>query len=83
MTALLQDVIERGTVAMPGWAVSSVSSLEDRYEHDGRDAWFVGYSSRLLTLVWVGFDNNKPHGLTGAEAALPIWTEFMRRARDV
>src|SRR6266478_8045491 len=51
--------------------------------NEGRDAWFVGYSCRLLALVWVGFDNGEPHGLAGAEAALPIWTEFMRRACNV
>jgi membrane carboxypeptidase/penicillin-binding protein len=48
--------------------------------NDGRDAWFVGYSSNLVTLVWVGFDDGRPLGLSGAEAAAPMWTEFMKRA---
>ena len=42
--------------------------------NDLRDAWFVGFTPELLTVVWVGFDDNQPVGLTGAQAALPIWT---------
>jgi penicillin-binding protein 1B len=48
--------------------------------NDQRDAWFVGFTPDLLTVVWVGLDDNQPLGLTGAKAALPIWTEFMTRA---
>ena len=50
--------------------------------NDLRDAWFVGFTPELLTVVWVGFDDNQPVGLSGAQAALPIWTQFMKtRAR--
>ena len=45
-----------------------------------RDAWFAGFAKNLLTVVWVGRDDNRPLGLTGAQAALPIWTEFMKQA---
>ena len=48
--------------------------------NDLRDAWFAGFTPELLTVVWVGFDDNQPVGLSGAQAALPIWTEFMKRA---
>ena len=48
--------------------------------NDLRDAWFVGFTPELLTVVWVGFDDNQPLGLSGAQAALPIWTQFMKRA---
>src|SRR5690606_25555418 len=48
--------------------------------NDLRDAWFAGLTPELLTVVWVGFDDNQPVGLGGAQAALPIWTSFMRRA---
>jgi penicillin-binding protein 1B len=48
--------------------------------NDLRDAWFVGFTPELLTVVWVGFDDNQPVGLSGAQAALPIWTPFMMRA---
>jgi len=41
-----------------------------------RDGWFVGYTPNLVCVVWIGFDDNQQLGLTGAEAALPAWTEF-------
>ena len=46
--------------------------------NDLRDAWFVGFTPDLLTVVWVGFDDNQPIGLGGSQAALPIWSQFMR-----
>jgi membrane carboxypeptidase/penicillin-binding protein len=48
--------------------------------NDLRDAWFVGFTPELLTVVWVGFDDNQPVGLSGSQAALPIWTDFMMAA---
>ncbi|MEO6223062.1 MAG: PBP1A family penicillin-binding protein [Vicinamibacterales bacterium] len=48
--------------------------------NDLRDAWFVGFTPELLTVVWVGFDDNQPIGLGGSQAALPIWTAFMKSA---
>jgi penicillin-binding protein 1B len=45
-----------------------------------RDGWFAGFTSQLLCVVWVGFDDNHDLNLEGAKAALPIWTEFMKRA---
>jgi membrane carboxypeptidase/penicillin-binding protein len=40
----------------------------------------VGFTPELLTVVWVGFDDNQALGLSGAQAALPIWTSFMIKA---
>jgi penicillin-binding protein 1B len=45
--------------------------------HDG---WFAGFTSNLLCIVWVGFDDNRELDIEGAHSALPIWTEFMKRA---
>jgi penicillin-binding protein 1B len=47
--------------------------------HDG---WFAGFTTTLLCVVWVGFDDNRALNLEGAKSALPIWTEFMRRAHQ-
>ncbi len=48
--------------------------------NDERDAWFVGYTPELAIGVWVGFDDNRSHGLTGAQAALPIFGRFLINA---
>ena len=48
--------------------------------NDQVDAWFSGFNSRIVTTVWVGFDNMRSLHEYGAEAALPIWIQFMRVA---
>lgn len=81
VTSMLRGAFDTGTAA---------AARRDGFVHDAagktgtsndlRDAWFAGFTPTLLTVVWVGMDDNRPVGLTGAEAALPIWTAFMRRA---
>ena len=78
ITNTLAGVIERGTArkargAVPGTAIAGKTGTS-------RDGWFVGYSPNLVCVVWIGFDDNKQLGLTGAEAALPAWVEFMNSA---
>lgn len=50
--------------------------------NDQRDAWFTGFNADLATIAWVGFDNPRPLGEqeTGAQAALPMWVDYMRDA---
>ena len=45
-----------------------------------RDGWFAGFTSKVICVVWVGFDDNRDFKLEGAKSALPIWVEFMKRA---
>ena len=81
LTSLLHGVIESGTgAAARDFGVSGAVAGKTGTTNEGRDAWFVGYTPGLLTVVWVGFDNAEPHGLSGAQAALPIWADFMRQA---
>ncbi len=47
------------------------------------DAWFIGYTPELICGVWVGYDDSRPLDLSGGQAALPIWTEFMSAARRI
>ena len=47
-----------------------------------RDGWFVGFTSKIICAVWVGFDDNRDFRLEGAHSALPIWVEFMKRAHQ-
>jgi len=44
-----------------------------------RDAWFIGYSPRILSLVWIGFDDGRSLRLGGGDACVPIWTAHMNR----
>lgn len=78
VTNMLAAVIERGSArkargAVPGTAIAGKTGTS-------RDGWFVGYSPNLVCAVWIGFDNNEQLGLTGAEAALPAWADFMKGA---
>src|SRR5215212_5302582 len=78
ITNMLAAVIDHGTArkargAVPGTAIAGKTGTS-------RDGWFVGYSPNLVCVVWIGFDDNKQLGLTGAEAALPAWVDFMKEA---
>jgi penicillin-binding protein 1B len=84
MTSLLEGVVNNGTGAGARAAgLTGAVAGKTGTTNEARDAWFVGYSPRLLALVWVGFDAGDAHGLSAAEAALPIWTDFMRQALEV
>jgi penicillin-binding protein 1B len=78
VTNVLEDVVARGT----GAGVRARGFIAPAAGKTGtsRDGWFAGYTSNLLCVVWVGFDDNRELGLTGAASAVPIWTEFMKRA---
>jgi penicillin-binding protein 1B len=81
VTDMMRSVIDFGTgagVRSAGFTLDAAGKTGTT--NDLRDAWFVGFTPELLTVVWVGFDDNQPVGLTGARAALPIWTQFMMRA---
>src|SRR5204862_4955250 len=83
MTSLLEGVITAGTGASArALGVTGAVAGKTGTTNDGRDAWFVGGNPGLLVAVWVGYDSDEAHGLSGAEGALPIWAEFMRPALD-
>ena len=78
MVNLLEEVMRSGTAAAVrarGFTVPAAGKTGT--SHDG---WFAGFTSELLCVVWVGFDDNRELNLEGAHSALPIWTEFMKRA---
>jgi penicillin-binding protein 1B len=78
MVSMLEEVMRSGTAAgvrSRGFALPAAGKTGT--SHDG---WFAGFTTRLLCVVWVGFDDYRELGLEGAKSALPIWTEFMKRA---
>lgn len=80
MTNIMEDVLRTGTgaaVRSRGFALPAAGKTGS-----SRDAWFAGYTSKLLCIVWVGFDDYRDVKTEGARAALPIWTEFMKRAHQ-
>jgi penicillin-binding protein 1B len=78
ITNMLAGVIDRGTARKARGSVRSTAIAGKT--GTSRDGWFVGYSPNLVCVVWIGFDDNKQLGLTGAEAALPAWVDFMNDA---
>lgn len=78
MTNLMEGVINHGT----GARARSLGFYQPAAGKTGtsHDGWFAGYTSGLLCIVWVGFDDNRELRLDGASSALPIWTEFMKKA---
>ena len=81
VTNMMRSVINEGTgAAARGMGFTADAAGKSGTTNDQRDAWFVGFTPELLTVVWVGFDDNTPIGLTGSQVALPIWTEFMKAA---
>ncbi|HUE85353.1 MAG TPA: PBP1A family penicillin-binding protein [Vicinamibacterales bacterium] len=81
VTSMMRSVLNEGTGASARGAGFTLDAAgKSGTTNDLRDAWFVGFTPELLAVVWVGFDDNSPLGLSGTQAALPIWTDFMKRA---
>jgi penicillin-binding protein 1B len=81
MTSAMQSVIDWGTGAKArsaGFRAPAAGKTGSSH-----DSWFIGYTPDLLCAVWVGIDDFTSLGMTGAEAALPIWSQFMRRAQQL
>jgi len=79
MTSMMEEVLRSGTAAgvRAKYGLTIPAAGKTGTSHDG---WFAGYTSELLCVVWVGFDDNKELNLQGAHSAAPIWGEFMKRA---
>jgi len=81
VTNMMRSVINEGTAAsVRGAGFTHDAAGKTGTTNDLRDAWFVGFTPEMLTVVWVGYDDNEQLGLSGAQAALPIWIEFMKAA---
>jgi penicillin-binding protein 1B len=81
VTSLLQGAIDRGTAAPARrLGLARPAAGKTGTSNDLRDAWFVGYTPDLVAGVWVGADSGASVRLTGAQAALPIWTQFIEQA---
>ncbi len=78
MTSLMEEVVRSGTGAgIRGRGFLLPAAGKTGTSHDG---WFAGFTTKLICVVWMGFDDNKELELDGSQSALPIWAEFMKRA---
>jgi penicillin-binding protein 1B len=81
MTNMMEGVMNYGTaneVRLSGFTAPAAGKTGT--SHDG---WFAGYTSNLLCIVWVGFDDYSDIRLSGAQTAAPIWAEFMKKAVEL
>lgn len=79
-TNILKGVVDRGTGrGARAMGFDGVAAGKTGTTSNYRDAWFVGFTPKLLALAWVGYDNNAEMRMSGARAALPLWTDFMKR----
>jgi penicillin-binding protein 1B len=78
MTTMMEGVMNSGTafvVRQRGFTAPGAGKTGS--SHDG---WFAGYTSNLLCIVWVGYDDYSDLRLSGAQTAAPVWAEFMKKA---
>ncbi len=83
VTNMMESVLSSGT----GWAARArgfqhPAAGKTGTTNDCADAWFIGFTPKIVCGVWTGYDERKPIGrsMTGSRVALPIWAEFMKAA---
>ena len=76
--SVLQDVLNKGTgaqVRAKGFSLPAAGKTGT-----SRDGWFAGFTTNLVGVIWIGFDDNHDLGLSGGSTAAPVWADFMLRA---
>jgi penicillin-binding protein 1B len=80
LIGIMRQTIESGTArAVRAFGLTGDYAGKTGTTSDTKDAWFAGFNDRVLTVVWVGYDDNTVMGLTGGSAALPIWIELNKK----
>lgn len=78
LTNVMEGVVNRGTAGSArSMGFRKTAAGKTGTTNDKRDAWFIGFTPKTLAVTWVGFDDNDPTGLSGSEAAVPMWTRYM------
>jgi penicillin-binding protein 1A len=82
MNAMMAETLTIGTAhkaALPGWPAAGKTGTSQEF----RDAWFIGYTAKLVTGVWLGNDDGSPtKKVTGGGMPVEIWSRFMRAAHQ-
>ena len=75
---VMRGVVDRGTAASSRrLGFKKIAAGKTGTTNDKRDSWFIGYTPHTLALAWIGFDDNRPTGLSGSDAAVPMWARYM------
>lgn len=78
LTQVMKGVVDRGTAGSArSMGFRKIAAGKTGTTNDKRDAWFIGFTPKTLALTWVGFDDNDPTGLSGGDAAVPMWARYM------
>jgi penicillin-binding protein 1B len=81
LTNIMKGVVDRGTAGSArSMGFRRIAAGKTGTTNDKRDAWFIGFTPHTLALTWIGFDDNDPMGLSGSDAAVPMWTRYMLAA---
>ena len=80
LNSMMRETLKSGTArsaSLPGWDAAGKTGTSQ----DFRDAWFVGYTSALVTGIWLGNDDNSPtKHVAGGSLPVEIWSRFMKQA---
>jgi penicillin-binding protein 1B len=79
LVSMMKQTVQSGTaqsIVMNGFLHPAAGKTGTTSDY--KDAWFAGFTPHLTAVVWVGYDDNTPHGLTGSSGPVPIWTEYMK-----
>jgi penicillin-binding protein 1B len=78
LTNVMKGVVDHGTAyTARSMGFRKVAAGKTGTTNDKRDAWFIGFTPQTLTVTWVGYDDNDETGLSGGEAAVPMWARYM------
>jgi len=77
VSRMMTQVTERGTGRAVGARLHVTMPAKTGTSSDLRDSWFAGFTGSHVAVAWVGYDDNRPTGLTGATGALPVWLDAM------
>jgi penicillin-binding protein 1B len=84
LIGMMEQTFSVGTArAARAWGLEGPYAGKTGTTSDTKDAWFAGFNGRLLSVVWVGYDDNTVMGLTGAGAALPIWVDLSKKLQSI
>jgi penicillin-binding protein 1B len=78
LVGMMKNVVDHGTArAVRAMGLTGAAAGKTGTTNDKKDSWFAGFSPNQAAVVWVGYDDNTSHGLTGGSGAVPIWGQFM------